>query len=143
MAVYNSSYTGSELDEGIEIARTNVLQKDNNAAYVPTSDYHPATKKYVDDNVDTKQEKLVSGTNIKTINSVSLLGSGNIVIESSPKATQAEAEAGVNNENYMTPLRVAQLLATLWTNNIVFIVSDTEPEPISGKTIIWVDSSEF
>ena len=32
-------------------------------------------------NVDTKQDKLVSGTNIKTINGSSLLGSGNIVIK--------------------------------------------------------------
>lgn len=32
------------------------------------------------DSVDGKQDKLVSGTNIKTINGTSLLGSGNIVI---------------------------------------------------------------
>lgn len=31
------------------------------------------------------QEKLVSGTNIKTINSTSVLGSGNITIESGTK----------------------------------------------------------
>ena len=33
--------------------------------------------------ITTKQDKLVSGTNIKTINGTSLLGSGNIVIEAS------------------------------------------------------------
>lgn len=32
-------------------------------------------------NIDTKQDTLVSGTNIKTINNQSLLGSGNITIE--------------------------------------------------------------
>ena len=44
----------------------------------PTSNYHATTKKYVDDGLSDKQETLVSGTNIKTINNTSLLGSGNI-----------------------------------------------------------------
>jgi hypothetical protein len=39
-----------------------------------------ATKSYVDTEVGTKQNTLVSGTNIKTVNSESLLGSGDIVI---------------------------------------------------------------
>ena len=38
--------------------------------------------------VDTKQDKLVSGTNIKTINNQSLLGSGNITIESGSGSTE-------------------------------------------------------
>ena len=39
-------------------------------------------KEYVDDEVATKQDTLVSGTNIKTINSQSILGSGNINVGS-------------------------------------------------------------
>ena len=35
------------------------------------------------DNLNSKQDTLISGTNIKTINNQSILGSGNIVIESS------------------------------------------------------------
>lgn len=46
----------------------------------PTSNNHLSNKKYVDDSVGTKQDTLVSGTNIKTINNTSLLGSGNITI---------------------------------------------------------------
>lgn len=57
-----------------------VLAMGNTFAYTPTANYHPATKKYVDDSVATKQETLVSGTNIKTINGESLLGSGDISI---------------------------------------------------------------
>lgn len=41
-----------------------------------------ADKTYVDEQLATKQDLLVSGTNIKTINSQSLLGEGNIEIES-------------------------------------------------------------
>lgn len=44
----------------------------------PTANTHAATKKYVDDIVAAKQDTLVSGTNIKTINNQSILGSGNI-----------------------------------------------------------------
>lgn len=39
------------------------------------------TKKYVDDGLNDKQATLVSGTNIKTVNNTSLLGSGNISLE--------------------------------------------------------------
>ena len=42
------------------------------------------TKKYVDDKINNKQDTLVSGTNIKTINGESLLGSGNIKITPEP-----------------------------------------------------------
>lgn len=31
--------------------KTNVLAKDNTTAFTPTADYHPATKKYVDDQI--------------------------------------------------------------------------------------------
>lgn len=44
-------------------------------------------KEYVDDEVATKQDTLVSGTNIKTINSQSILGSGNINVGSGGSQT--------------------------------------------------------
>ena len=40
-----------------------------------------ATETYVNNAVDSKQDTLVSGTNIKTINGSSVLGSGDIVVE--------------------------------------------------------------
>ena len=46
---------------------TKTSELTNDSGYV-TSDYHD----------DTKQDTLVSGTNIKTINHISVLGSGNI-----------------------------------------------------------------
>lgn len=36
----------------------NVLTKTNTASYTPTNDYHPATKKYVDDNAGSAGEHL-------------------------------------------------------------------------------------
>ena len=46
------------------------------------------SKKYVDDGLSSKQTALVSGTNIKTINNESLLGSGNITISGSFKTRE-------------------------------------------------------
>lgn len=38
---------------GTKSNRTDVLEKTNTTAYTPTTDFHPATKKYVDDNVSS------------------------------------------------------------------------------------------
>ena len=46
-----------------------------------TSDSKVASEKLIKDSLDGKQASLVSGTNIKTINNESLLGSGNITIQ--------------------------------------------------------------
>ena len=53
--------------------------------------------------ITTKQDKLVSGTNIKTINGTSLLGSGNIVIEASAEnvpTLQTDKQGTTNNYVY-------------------------------------------
>lgn len=48
-----------------------------------TTDIHYPSEKLVKDSLDAKQNTLVSGTNLKTINNNSLLGSGNISINAS------------------------------------------------------------
>lgn len=45
------------------------------------SDDNVASEKLIKDTLDTKQATLVSGTNIKTVNNETLLGSGNITIQ--------------------------------------------------------------
>lgn len=59
MANYKSIYTGQEIDAGIAKANS-------------------ALQEHQD--ISGKQDTLVSGTNIKTINNTSILGSGNISI---------------------------------------------------------------
>ena len=63
---------------------TDVLTKSNTTSYTPSWNYNPATKKYVDDGLSNKQATLVSGTNIKSINSNSLLGSWDLSIAEVP-----------------------------------------------------------
>ncbi len=54
----------------------------------------PAIKKKVEDAVAVKQDLLVSGTNIKTINNTSLLGAGDIAIEQKLYSTYGENTDG-------------------------------------------------
>jgi len=65
---------GDKGDKGDTPELTNYYTKDE----VDNFDY--ANKKYIDDAVATKQDTLVSGTNIKTINGTDILGEGDIVI---------------------------------------------------------------
>ena len=47
--------------------KTNVLEKDNTTAYTPTADYHPSTKKYIDDVAATNATNIsTNATNIST-----------------------------------------------------------------------------
>lgn len=73
----------------------------------------------LDKEIATKQDKLVSGTNIKTINSTSLLGSGNIAISTftpvtTPTSLAAEAtleQVIAAYNNLLTKLQTAGILA--------------------------------
>ena len=53
---YINTYANDIRDtlESKKANKTNVLEKNNTVAYVPTSSYHPATKQYVDDKLSTK-----------------------------------------------------------------------------------------
>jgi hypothetical protein len=73
----------------------------------------------LDEEMDTKQNKLVSGTNIKTINNASLLGSGNIAISTftlvtTPTSLAADAtleQVVAAYNNLLTKLQTAGILA--------------------------------
>ena len=49
LANQSGTNTGDQDLSGLA-EKTNVLEKDNTGAFTPSADYHPATKKYVDDN---------------------------------------------------------------------------------------------
>lgn len=86
MANYKSIYTGQEIDAGIAKANTAIQDVSNKVDKIEgkglsTNDFTNEEKAKLD-NIDmsTKQDTLVSGTNIKTINGNSVLGSGNIEV---------------------------------------------------------------
>lgn len=54
---FNSKYSGEQVENALDkILQDGVLTKNNTEEYIPQEDYHPATKKYVDDttgNIET------------------------------------------------------------------------------------------
>lgn len=79
----------------------------------------------LDEEMDTEQNKLVSGTNIKTINNASLLGSGNIAISTfTPVTTPTSLAADATLEqvvaaynNLLTKLQTAGILVDNGSSN--------------------------
>ena len=66
-------------------------------SYAKTSDVNSKNASQ-DEAIQSKQDKLISGTNIKTINSQSLLGEGNISIEAGTSIT-VDSELSTTSEN--------------------------------------------
>lgn len=59
-------------------------------------------------------------------------------------ASKAEAEAGTSTSVVMNPARVKDAINALGVTsdgNVIIKIGDTQPSPISGKTIIWIDTS--
>lgn len=96
---------------GLGFVPENVLNKSTDGTLSSNSDTLYPSQKAVKTYADTKQEALVSGTNIKTINGNSLLGSGNLTISGGGGGDSYEAFT-VNSSstknisakvNYVTP----------------------------------------
>lgn len=110
-------YTKSEVDKKIENIDTSEVdlsnyytkQEINNKGFVTDSDVNDYVGNEIaqlEEIINTKQNQLVSGSNIKTVNGMSLLGSGNINIESGYVDWNAkEGEAGyIENRTHYVDL---------------------------------------
>lgn len=81
MAEYKSSYTGEQIDAGIAKANEAYIKPVGGIPKTDLSDGVQTSLGKADtaiQDISGKQDTLVSGTNIKTINNTSLLGEGNI-----------------------------------------------------------------
>ena len=112
-------------------AGNTIVQRDNTGQLfvpqTPTVDGHATSKKYVDTGLDAKQEILVSGTNIKTINNNSLLGSGNITIDSLPSQTDQSGK-------FLTTDGTNASWATVSSGVTDYTLLSNKPE-INGNTL--------
>ena len=92
-----------------------VLGKNNTTAFTPTGEYHPATKKYVDDTITTKiankQDTLIAGTNITIENNIisainagggSGVGDSNLQVAEMPEPTEENEGAIVEYTGHDT-----------------------------------------
>lgn len=79
---FDDYYTKSQVDESIQDLDDNFddyyTKEETDNKYQPKGDY------LTEASIANKQDTLVSGTNIKTINGSSILGSGNLVIDTVP-----------------------------------------------------------
>lgn len=117
--------------QGVTGASTRILGATSERAGVMS-----AADKTKLDGIDmtTKQDKLTSGENIKTINGESVLGSGNLVIGGVDAYTKAEAD-----EKFATNTQVTELtndVSTLQTDKQDKLVSGTNIKTINGDSIL-------
>ena len=75
----------------------------------PVQGTDAANKSYVDTQISKKQDKLTSGTNIKTVNGQSLLGSGDIAISGGGDVTAAGDNTFTGN-NVFSGIAIADIL---------------------------------
>lgn len=79
------------------------------------------------------QEELISGTNIKTINSNSLLGSGNIEIQTNPKMIASVVGSGVMGITNQISASVLIPSGTILTNTTIYIKAFIDRTVVSGS----------
>lgn len=119
IANYDTWFTGvlgSIYIEGKLVTRENIVEEFNKVANVlpkgtgggdcDLSDYY--TMNETDNLLNDKQDKLVSGYNLKTVNGQSLLGSGNIYIEGG-----GSSEGGCCNEMLNNQSTIISMLESL------------------------------
>lgn len=89
-----------------------------------------------------RQEKLVSGTNIKTINNTSILGSGNIAIDANIQAVDtSETLDEVNTNTYVK--YVAQTLTEEQKAQVRENIGVSDSGGSTSKPIIVVNTDEY
>ena len=109
---------------------TNVSAFTNDAGYI-TSSYHDSSK----------QDTLVSGTNIKTINNQSILGSGNLSIDVGGGANLTPLEVPNNSLNLYDFIMDAEYPETYTISNDSDVVISIEKE--SGTDEVWVQKGSI
>lgn len=89
--------------------------------------------------VDTKQDTLVSGVNIKTINNTSLLGSGNIVIQG---GGTVDPNLDINSDNAVANSAITTAINTLQTNvNTISGNTDNKQDKLTEGAFIDIDNN--
>lgn len=108
MADFNSKYSG----EQVEALLDQVASGNAGGGTIDPSNF--ATK----DELAQKQDTLVSGTNIRTINGTSILGAGNIVISGGSSTTPMRFVGP--SANIPIPMNTAKVITSVTSTNQTF-----------------------
>jgi len=119
--------TNSDVDDEIgklEASLEGQIRQKQPIGDYATVDYVDSENEYLRNEIDGKQPTLVSGTNIKTINGVSILGSGNIEIVGGGSETQTIASVYITNE---TSSISSNLIYTGDLNGVIDAIKNSKP----------------
>lgn len=107
-----STATSGKADKSEIPTKTSQLTNDSGflTSHQSLSDYY--TKTESNQLLANKQDSLVSGTNIKTVNGQSLLGDGNITIEGGSQIT-VDTEITENSQNPVTSAAIYQMVGNV------------------------------
>lgn len=96
-------------------------------------------KSYVDSVASSKQDNLVSGTNIKTINGTSVLGNGNIATPNTTYTAITDAEAANNASTtgrLITGQRLQKAITDKTNTKQDSLVSGTNIKTVNGTSVL-------
>jgi len=99
------------------------------------SDSFIASQKAVKTAVDAKQDTLVSGTNIKTVNSTSLLGSGDIAITVPTKAAGSDLDTGTDDAKFATAKAIKD------SHNVPSVAPGTSGNVLTSDGTDWTSAA--
>lgn len=136
-----AEFDGSEAKTAIITIPTNVSQLTNDEGYIKSvpdeyitetelNNKGYVTQTYVNTNI---QAKLVSGTNIKTINSQSILGSGDITIAGAGGDMLKSVYDTNNNGAVNTSEKVRVTMNNNVTKDATITIKSGDPEPSDGN----------
>ena len=125
-----------------------LVDKDPDTLYVITdaptidmSNYY--SKDETDDLLDEKQETLVSGTNIKTINNTSILGSGNINIQGGGSSYTAGDGIDITNDVISVTGKASTSAVTQVNTTLTAHTANTNVHVTAAEKETWNSKSDF
>lgn len=136
---YNSDGTFKNLYDGTFVQNDTVLTKYNTAAYTPTKDYHPATKKYVDDAIPTSLKNPFPLTFTGAASAI-YDGSQAVTVDLPSEGTSAAKWAKVHEEILSEDVQsYSYALSNVKTAAIVFFPR----KAFSGWSYVTVNNTNF
>ena len=136
-------YNKQETEDIVEILRTDISNTYEQKGHYDSAIYTlNSSVNRLETNIQKKQDKLVSGTNIKTINNESILGSGNIEVKGKEHVslTYAEWEALSHDEQMADKVYLIKDAENVYQAPLV---SGTNIKTINGNSILGEGNIEI
>lgn len=117
---------------------TNISEFENDSNYITSADIQNLATK---DEVNKKQNALISGENIKSINGESVVGSGNVVINPTIMDLKWTTNVATTRKLVPTELRAKDVRIAYTNNGGVYIAEKYTAEAIDDTS--WADNANW